>query len=77
MVKSGLEENKRNEDVPRVSQYRLAAHLGSALALFSLTFWGGLTHLQLPQNVSNFSRCSLNPSSKVFHVLVISSQESC
>ncbi|CAD5111118.1 DgyrCDS457 [Dimorphilus gyrociliatus] len=49
MVKSGLEENKRNEDIPRVSQYRLASHLGSALALFSLTLWGGLTHLQLPQ----------------------------
>lgn len=36
MVASGL------EDEPRVSQYRLAAHLMSALALLALTFWVAL-----------------------------------
>jgi cytochrome c oxidase assembly protein subunit 15 len=36
MVASGL------EDEPRVSQYRLAAHLMSALTLLALTFWVAL-----------------------------------
>ena len=35
MVKSGLNEAKKQTDIPRVSQYGLASHLGSAfLALF-------------------------------------------
>ena len=34
--------------VPRVSQYRLAAHLGSAFVLYVLTFYTGLMHL-LPE----------------------------
>ncbi len=40
MVKSGL------VDDPRVSQYRLAAHLGLAFVLFGLMFWTGLGVLQ-------------------------------
>lgn len=40
MVKSGL------VDDPRVSQYRLAAHLGLAFLLFGLMFWTGLGVLQ-------------------------------
>ena len=48
MVKSGLEEPAAL-DIPRVSQYRLAAHLGSAFLLYSLMLWGGLTHI-LKQN---------------------------
>ncbi|MCM2288870.1 MAG: COX15/CtaA family protein [Sulfuritalea sp.] len=40
MVKSGL------VDDPRVSQYRLAAHLGLAFVLFGLMFWTGLGILQ-------------------------------
>jgi cytochrome c oxidase assembly protein subunit 15 len=40
MVKSGL------VDDPRVSQYRLAAHLGLAFLLFGLMFWTGLGMLQ-------------------------------
>lgn len=39
MVKSGL------QDQPHVSQYRLTAHLGTALAWYSLAFWSGLSHL--------------------------------
>jgi cytochrome c oxidase assembly protein subunit 15 len=35
MVKSGL------VDDPRVSQFRLTAHLGSALAIFAAMFWMG------------------------------------
>jgi cytochrome c oxidase assembly protein subunit 15 len=43
MVKSGL------VDDPRVSQYRLAAHLGLAFLLFGLMYWTGLGMLQ-PRN---------------------------
>jgi heme A synthase len=35
MVKSGLVE----KDHPRVSQYRLAAHLGSAFVLYTAMLW--------------------------------------
>lgn len=46
MVKSGLEDRFHGEsDVPRVSQYRLAAHLGSALVLYSFFLWSALDKL--------------------------------
>ena len=45
MVKSGLDEPTKQTDIPRVSQYRLAAHLGSAFLLFTGFFWTSLTHL--------------------------------
>ncbi|XP_018621678.2 heme A synthase COX15 isoform X2 [Scleropages formosus] len=45
MVKSGLEEKPESYDVPRVSQYRLAAHLGSALVLYCASLWMGLSLL--------------------------------
>lgn len=45
MVKSGLEEKPESHDVPRVSQYRLSAHLGSALLLYTASLWTGLTLL--------------------------------
>ena len=32
MVKSGLQDDPENTNVPRVSQYRLASHLSSALS---------------------------------------------
>lgn len=35
MVKSGLEKKPLPDNVPRVSQYRLAAHLGTAVLLYS------------------------------------------
>lgn len=43
MVKSGLEE--RPDGIPRVSQYRLASHLGSAFLLYTLFLWAGLGRL--------------------------------
>lgn len=49
MVKSGLEEKPDSYDIPRVSQYRLAAHLGSALVLYSASLWTGLSVL-LPRH---------------------------
>lgn len=46
MVKSGL-ENRFHEpnDVPRVSQYRLAAHLSLAFVLYVSMFWSALHHI--------------------------------
>lgn len=48
-MKSGLEEKPDSYDIPRVSQYRLAAHLGSALVLYSASLWTGLS-LLLPRH---------------------------
>lgn len=45
MVKSGLEDKPESHDIPRVSQYRLSAHLGSALLLYCASLWTGLTML--------------------------------
>ena len=41
MVKSGLDHKNFEgpNDVPRVSQYRLAAHLSSAVVLYSFMLW--------------------------------------
>ena len=53
MVKSGLEHRQDDANaVPRVSQYRLAAHLSSALVLYSLFLWSGLTHVLTPRQVN-------------------------
>ncbi|XP_035208616.1 cytochrome c oxidase assembly protein COX15 homolog [Stegodyphus dumicola] len=51
MVKSGLEEKPEPDGVARVSQYRLAAHLGMAFILYSLMLWSGLNHLLPPQSM--------------------------
>lgn len=51
MVKSGLEDKPESHDIPRVSQYRLCAHLGSALLLYCASLWTGLTLLQTPQKL--------------------------
>ncbi|MEQ2268069.1 Cytochrome c oxidase assembly protein cox15, partial [Xenotaenia resolanae] len=56
MVKSGLEEKPESHDVPRVSQYRLCAHLGSALVLYSASLWTGL-NLLLPAHKMADTRC--------------------
>jgi cytochrome c oxidase assembly protein subunit 15 len=45
MVKSGLEEPATAHKEPRVSPYRLAAHLTVALAVYSGLVWQGLTAL--------------------------------
>ena len=46
MVKSGLEEKP---DVPRVSHYRLAAHLSLALILYSFMLYTGLGLVATPK----------------------------
>lgn len=46
MVKSGLEDRFHGpSDVPRVSQYRLATHLGLAFLLFTGLLYNALDHL--------------------------------
>lgn len=50
MVKSGLEKKPIAEnDIPRVSQYRLAAHLGTAVLLYSSMLYTALGILLPPQ----------------------------
>ncbi|GFU27022.1 cytochrome c oxidase assembly protein COX15 homolog, partial [Nephila pilipes] len=51
MVKSGLVDKPEPDGVARVSQYRLAAHLGMAFILYSLMLWSGLNLLLPPQKV--------------------------
>lgn len=58
MVKSGLEDRfTEPSDVPRVSQYRLAAHLGLALLIYTGFLYNALDHLipaqKLAINVSD------------------------
>ncbi len=50
MVKSGLEVE---EGVPRVSQYRLAAHLCTAFVIYVGLFWLGLGRLSGPMAANN------------------------
>jgi heme a synthase len=52
MVKSGLEDRFQGEnDVPRVSQYRLATHLSFAFVLYSLFLWSALDNLMPAQTL--------------------------
>ncbi|CAH1783928.1 unnamed protein product [Owenia fusiformis] len=53
MVKSGLEEKTSQSDNIRVSQYRLASHLGSAFLLYVLFLWGGMSHVLKPNQLPN------------------------
>lgn len=56
MVKSGLEDRFiQPSDVPRVSQYRLAMHLGLALLLYTGFLYNALDHLIPAQKPVNFS----------------------
>lgn len=59
MVKSGLEKERFKEpsDVPRVSQYRLAAHLGTAFVLYSLFLWNALGITNPPQAIKQVCVC--------------------
>jgi len=55
MVKSGLEDRfVEPSDIPRVSQYRLATHLGLALLLYTGFLWNALDHL-MPAQKPTFS----------------------
>lgn len=63
MVKSGLEDRFQGEsDVPRVSQYRLAAHLSLAFILYTLFLWSGLDHVIPADTVSITSKAAIKAS---------------
>jgi cytochrome c oxidase assembly protein subunit 15 len=65
MVKSGL------VDDPRVSQFRLTAHLGLALLIFATMFWVGLTLIYPKRAVlSSPPQCSARAWASGFAVLV-------
>lgn len=64
MVKSGLEAKAAPTDVPRVSQYRLASHLGMALVLYSSMLYTALGLLAPPTIIATASR----PISRLRHV---------
>merc|ERR1719322_281498 len=53
LVKSGLDHKNFEgpNDVPRVSQYRLAAHLSSAVVLYSFMFWNSMSILKPAKKV--------------------------
>ena len=54
MVKSGLEDHPESTDIPRVSQYRLASHLGLAFTLY-LTMFKTSLDILLPPVTSHSS----------------------
>ena len=73
MVKSGLEDRFHTEsDIPRVSQYRLASHLGSAFILYSLFLWSALHHalpaesMLVPRAVAKLKRLVHTSKAAVF-----------
>lgn len=74
MVKSGLEDRfKSQNDVPRVSQYRLAAHLSLAFLLYSFLFWSSL-HQLLPAESVEYANRSVLRAAKKFRLLAHSSK---
>lgn len=72
MVKSGLEDRFDGPcDVPRVSQYRLAAHLGLAFLLYAGLLSGALRVLRPPVGlVSRSLPPSLKPMGTAAHVVM-------
>lgn len=51
MVKSGLDPRQNSDsEIPRVSQYRLVAHLGMAYILYTVYLWCGLSHVFTPSD---------------------------
>lgn len=59
MVKSGLEDKFDGpSDVPRVSQYRLAAHLSLAFVLYTLFLWSTLDHLLPAEKLTEVTKAA-------------------
>ncbi|ENN72593.1 hypothetical protein YQE_10694, partial [Dendroctonus ponderosae] len=69
MVKSGLEDRFHGEsDVPRVSQYRLASHLGLAFVLYTLLLWSAFDHI-IPAETITISKAAVLKASRKFRML--------
>ncbi|CAM6099605.1 unnamed protein product [Calypogeia fissa] len=64
MVKSGLEEPKSEYAQPRVSPYRLAAHLSSAFVIYSGLFWTALS-VAMPEPPPAVNMAMLEATRKV------------
>ncbi|KAL3688242.1 hypothetical protein R1sor_014551 [Riccia sorocarpa] len=64
MVKSGLEEPKTEYAQPRVSPYRLAAHLTSAFVIYSGLFWTALS-VAMPEPPSAANQLMLDASRRI------------
>lgn len=65
MVKSGLEDRFHGEsDVPRVSQYRLAAHLSLAFVLYTLFLWSSFDHLLPAGTIASASKTVIQSAKK-------------
>lgn len=74
MVKSGLEDRFHGEsDVPRVSQYRLAAHLSLAFILYILFLSSALDILVPAQTIAITSKTRLK-ASRYFRTLAQSTK---
>lgn len=73
MVKSGLDHNNflGPSDVPRVSQYRLAAHLSSAVILYSVLFWNAKNILK---PALEFDASKMTPQLATFRKLAMTSK---
>lgn len=56
MVRSGLETKPQANDVPRVSQHRLASHLGLALVLYSSMLYTALGLLAPPSPMAQATK---------------------
>jgi len=71
MVKSGLDHDNflGPSDVPRVSQYRLAAHLSSAVVLYSVLFWNAK---EILRPAFNFEPAKVTPAMLSFRKLMMS-----
>ncbi|XP_034179747.2 heme A synthase COX15 [Osmia lignaria lignaria] len=79
MVKSGLEDRFiEPSDVPRVSQYRLAAHLGLAFIIYTGFLYNALDYLipaeKLNLNNLNISTSEMKQKLKRFRMLVHSTK---
>ncbi|KAL2630335.1 hypothetical protein R1flu_015021 [Riccia fluitans] len=64
MVKSGLEEPETEYAQPRVSPYRLAAHLTSAFVIYSGLFWTALS-VAMPEPPSAANQLMLDASRRI------------
>lgn len=74
MVKSGLEDRfQEPQDVPRVSQYRLASHLALAFGLYTLLLWSALDQL-LPAETVKISNAAVIKASRKFKMLAHSTK---
>lgn len=69
MVKSGIQDDLFQEpgSHPRVSQYRLTAHLGAAFAVYTAMIWNGLSILREHRLLTPDPKAALSEFTKLSH----------